>query len=171
MRRTADEVLSAGLKTRRYWPFPLSEQTMADTYQHIQFKIEDRVAHIAFARPPLNVLNIAMMREVGAALDECSRAGELIDAQEALRLGLVNYLVPPAQLGTKAEEILTRLRELSTPALELTRRALDVGRGFSFKEMLDQIENLYLNELMKTEDANEGVRAFMEKRKPAWRNR
>jgi cyclohexa-1,5-dienecarbonyl-CoA hydratase len=281
-----DEGLSAGLKTHLYSTFPLSEQTMADTYQHIQFKIEDRIARIAFARPPLNVLNIAMMREVGAALDECSRerelaavvfeaangirafsagvaveehvaetiyqmlqsfhdifraledlalptialvdgaalgggcelvaacdiciaterarfgqpeiklgvfppvaalllpriigekrarelilTGELIDGQEALRLGLVNYLVPPAQLGAKAEEILSRLRELSTPALELTRRALDVGRGFSFRETLDQVENLYLNELMKTEDAGEGVRAFMEKRKPAWRNR
>ena len=255
-------------------------------YQHIRFSIEDRVARITFARSPLNVLNIAMMREVGAALDECARArdavavvfeaaqdirafsagvaveehvaetiyqmlqsfhdifraledlakpvvavvdgaalgggcelvaacdivlasersrfgqpeiklgvfppiaalllprvigerrareliltGELIDAPEALRLGLVNYAVPSGQLEQKTQEVLNRLRELSAPALEMTRRALDMGRGWSFREVLEQVENLYLNELMKTEDAQEGVRAFMEKRKPAWRNR
>jgi cyclohexa-1,5-dienecarbonyl-CoA hydratase len=97
--------------------------------------------------------------------------GELIDAPEALRLGLVNYGVNSAQLEQKLQEILNRLRELSAPALEATRRALDAGRGQSFDETLRRVENLYLNELMKTEDAREGVRAFMEKRKPSWRNR
>ena len=47
-------------------------------YQHIHFSIEERVARIALARPPLNVLNIAMMREVGAALDECAHARDAV---------------------------------------------------------------------------------------------
>src|SRR5437868_10032406 len=259
---------------------------MESDYQFIRFAVEDRVARIAFARAPLNVLNIAMMREIDTALEACAHArdvvavvfeaagdirafsagvaieehvaetiyqmlqsfhdifraledlakpvvavvdgaalgggcelvaacdivlaserarfgqpeiklgvfppvaalllprvigerrareliltGELIDAPEALRLGLVNYAVPSGQLEQKTQEVLNRLRELSAPALEMTRRALDMGRGWSFREMLEQVENLYLNELMKTEDAQEGVRAFMEKRKPAWRNR
>lgn len=102
---------------------------------------------------------------------ELMLTGELIDAREALRLGLVNYVVPPDQLRSKAQEVLGRLRELSAPALEATKRAIDLGRGFSLAEALAEVENLYLNELMKTEDAREGVRAFMEKRKPAWKNR
>lgn len=257
-----------------------------DDYQHIQLTLEDRVGRIAFTRPPLNVFNIAMMREMGAALDALSgrrelvavvfeagagtrafsagvaveehaaetiyqmleafhdvfralermakpalavvdgaalgggcelvaacdivvaserarfgqpeiklgvfppvaaiilprvvgerRAreliltGELIDAPEALRLGLVNHVVPAGQLEAKTQEVLARLRELSAAALEAARRALDLGRGVNFEVLLKQVESFYLNELMKTEDAHEGVRAFVEKRKPAWRNR
>jgi enoyl-CoA hydratase/carnithine racemase len=106
----------------------------------------------------------------GRAL-ELMLGGAELSAEEALRVGLVSHLVEPEQLETKLQEILSRLRELSAPALEATRRALDTGRGWSFDETLKRVENLYLNELMKTEDAAEGVRAFMEKRKPVWRNR
>jgi cyclohexa-1,5-dienecarbonyl-CoA hydratase len=97
--------------------------------------------------------------------------GELIDAEEAARLGLINMVVPASQLEQKTEELLVRLRELSAPALESARRAIDMGRGRSFEEALTKVEDFYLNELMKTDDAREGVNAFMEKRKPTWRNR
>jgi cyclohexa-1,5-dienecarbonyl-CoA hydratase len=259
---------------------------MPDVYQQIRFRVEDRVGRVTFARPPLNIFTIAMMREVDAALTECmgmrdmvavvfdavrgSRAfsagvsveehqpetvyqmlesfhnvfrtmeqmgkpsialvegaalgggcelvagcdivisatrakygqpeiklgvfppvaavllprimgerrarellltGEIFDAQEALRTGLVSYVVESDQLEAKLQETLARLRELSAPALEMTRRALDAARGRPFLEALERVEDIYLNELMKTEDAQEGVRAFMEKRKPDWRNR
>ncbi|MFH4264004.1 enoyl-CoA hydratase-related protein, partial [Acinetobacter baumannii] len=49
--------------------------------------------------------------------------GDLIDSLEAFRLGVVNHLVPSDQLQTKTEEVLNKLRELSAPALEATRRA------------------------------------------------
>ena len=257
-----------------------------ELYQHIRFRVEDRMARVTFARPPLNIFNIAMMGEVDRALTACmsmrdvvavvfdsaegsrsfsagvsveehqpetiyrmlesfhnvfrtleqlakpavavvdgsalgggcelvaacdivvaaSRAkfgqpeiklgvfppvaavllprlvgerrarellltGEIFDAQEALRLGLVTHVVESDQLEAKLQEILARLRELSAPALEMTRRALDSARGRPFLEALERVEDIYLNELMKTEDAQEGVKAFMEKRKPDWRNR
>src|SRR6266853_4924988 len=97
--------------------------------------------------------------------------GDLIDAAEALKLGLVNYVVPSAELEQKTENILTKLRELSGSSLTMTRAALDLGGQSDFDAALAEVENLYLQELMKTEDAQEGSRAFMEKRKPEWRNR
>jgi cyclohexa-1,5-dienecarbonyl-CoA hydratase len=97
--------------------------------------------------------------------------GDLIDAAEAERLGLVNHVAPSKQLRQKTQGILSKLRELSGATLEATRRALDLGRGRSLDAVLTEVENIYLHELMKTEDANEGIRAFMEKRKPEWRNR
>ena len=259
---------------------------MPELYQHIRFRVDDRVARVTFAQPPLNIFTIAMMREVDAALTECmgmrdvvavvfdavagSRAfsagvsveehqpetvyqmlesfhnvfrtleqmgkpalavvdgaalgggcelvagcdivvaaararfgqpeiklgvfppvaavllprimgerrarellltGEIFDAQEALRGGLVSYVVESGELESKLQEILSRLRELSAPALEMARRAMDAARGRPFLEALERSEDIYLNELMKTEDAQEGVNAFVEKRKPEWRNK
>lgn len=251
----------------------------------INFRIEDRVARITLARPPLNVLNIAMMREIGAALSESAQGeivaivfdadkncrafsagvaieehveetiyqmldsfhaifrqleqigkptigvidgaalgggcelvaacdiviasdrsrfgqpeiklgvfppvaavllplvigekrareliltGEIIDATEASRLGLCNHVVPSPQLEGKLLEVLGKLRELSGTSLQFTRQSLDRGRGWSLDAALSEQENIYLHELMKTADANEGVKAFMEKRKPVWRHR
>lgn len=259
---------------------------MTKEFEHIKFSIDDRVARITFARPPLNVFNIAMMREMCEALNEClplqdlaaivfdavpgSRAfsagvaveehvpetvfqmldsfhtvfrllaqisrpvialvdgpalgggcelvatcdiviaserarfgqpeiklgvfppvaaillprvigekrarelillGDMIDAAEALRLGLVNYVVPGVELEPKLQVVLAKIRDLSAAALAMTRSALDLGGQTSFQSALTEVENLYLNELMRTEDANEGVRSFMEKRKPEWRHK
>lgn len=259
---------------------------MTREFQDIRFTIDDRVARITFARPPLNILNIAMMREIGEALNECSQTaglaavvfaaasdtrafsagvaveehvpetifqmldsfhsvfrtmtqiskpmiavvdgpalgggceliaacdiviaserarfgqpeiklgvfppvaaillpriigekrareliltGEMIDAPEALRLGLVNSVTNIGELEQKTQSVLNKLRELSASSLGLTRAALELGGRLDFESALAEVEDLYLHELMKTEDANEGVRAFMEKRKPEWRNR
>src|SRR2546427_12877107 len=51
---------------------------MAQEYQSIRFNIDDRVARITFARPPLNVFNIAMMAEIGEALNECVSRREVV---------------------------------------------------------------------------------------------
>lgn len=252
-------------------------------FQNIKFTIDDRVARITFARPPLNILNIAMMREMGAALDKCahqsnlvaivfdagegSRAfsagvaveehvpetvgemldsfhdifrklnqisrptiavvdgaalgggcelvaacdiviaserarfgqpeiklgvfppvaaillpriigekkareliltGDVIDASEALRYGLANHVVPSTEIASRLTDTLTKLRELSPSSLSMTRRAITIGNDIDFDKSLRAIEDLYRNQLMKTEDAYEGLRSFMEKRKAKW---
>jgi cyclohexa-1,5-dienecarbonyl-CoA hydratase len=259
---------------------------MSTNYEHIRFKIDDRVARITFARPPLNVFNIAMLLEIGKALAECSHerrlvaivfdadkecrafsagvaveehvqgtiyqmldsfhsifrtleliarptiavvensalgggcelvaacdiviagdrarfgqpeiklgvfppvavvllpriigekraremilTGDLIDAAEAGRLGLVNHVVPGVQLEPKLLEVLSKLRELSATTLEATKKAIDLGRGRNMDAALAEIEDVYLHELMKTQDANEGIAAFVGKRKPVWSDR
>ena len=97
--------------------------------------------------------------------------GEIIDAMEASRLGLCNHVVPSAHIEGKLLEVLGKLRELSGTSLQFTRQSLDLGRGRSLDDALTEQENIYLHELMKTADANEGIKAFMEKRKPVWRHR
>ena len=259
---------------------------MSDTYQHIKFRIDDRVARITFARPPVNIFNIVMMGEINEALTQCARqrelaaivfdadagcrafsagvaveehveetifqmldsfhgiflnleqiarptiaivdgaalgggcelvaacdiviasdrarfgqpeiklgvfppvatillpqvigdkrarelilTGELIEASEAARIGLVNYLLPGNELEQKTSELLSKFRNLSTAALGLTKEAIDLSRGRPLDPTLKEVERLYLNDLMKTYDATEGISAFVEKRKPEWRHR
>jgi cyclohexa-1,5-dienecarbonyl-CoA hydratase len=259
---------------------------MSNNYQHIKFRIDDRVARITFARPPVNIFNIAMMREINDALNRCAQrrelvaivfdadagcrafsagvaveehaedtifqmldsfhaifrnleqlarptiavvdgpalgggcelvaacdiaiastrarfgqpeiklgvfppvaalllpqligdkrarqlilTGEIIEADEAARIGLVNYVVSGNELEEKTSELLSRFRNLSAAALELTRKAIDLGRARSLDSALKEVESLYLNELMKTHDANEGINAFVEKRNPEWHDR
>jgi cyclohexa-1,5-dienecarbonyl-CoA hydratase len=259
---------------------------LSNNYQYIKFKLEDRVAHVTFARPPLNIFNIAMMKEINDALNQSSHerdlvavvfdaaadcrafsagvaveehvaetiyqmldsfhaifrtleqlarptiavidgpalgggcelvaacdiaiagerarfgqpeiklgvfppvsalllprimgdkrarelilTGQLIEPEEAMRLGLVNYAIPSDELSQKTTELLANFRELSSAALELTKRAMDLGLGRSLDEALKEVENMYLHELMRTHDATEGINAFIEKRKPVWRHR
>src|SRR5947207_7966048 len=240
---------------------------MTKEFQDIKFMIADRVARITFARPPLNVFNIAMMGEIGEALNECisrrevvaivfdaaadARAfsagvaieehvpetifqmldsfhsifralaqiskltiavvdgaalgggcelvaacdsviaserarfgqpeiklgvfppvaaillpriigekrareliltGELIDSGEARRLGLVNYVVPGAELEPKLLSVLAKLRDLSASALAMARAALDLGAPNSFQSALTELENLYLHDFSQTPD-------------------
>jgi cyclohexa-1,5-dienecarbonyl-CoA hydratase len=212
-------------------------------FTHIKFQIDDRVARVTFARPPLNVFNIAMMREVSEAIDRCAHRdvvaivfdaapgtrafsagvaveehlpetvfqmldsfhnifrlltqiskpaiavvdgpalgggcelvagcdiviasdrarfgqpeiklgvfppvaaillarivgerkaremillGEMIDANEALRLGLVNYVVPNNELEHKTNSVLAKLRENLSSSLTMTHAALELGAG------------------------------------------
>jgi len=97
--------------------------------------------------------------------------GDRIRAAEAERLGLVNKVVPPDELEAAADEWIGKLTRLSGAVLRLTKRAVRMGSVGRFAEGLTAVEELYLGPLMATEDANEGLAAFLEKRAPVWKNR
>lgn len=97
-------------------------------------------------------------------------SGKIISAQEALRIGLVNQVVPEADLEAATTEFLKPYLRLSAQVLRLTKKAIARGLMDDLEPALRVIEEIYLNELMKTADANEGLQAFLDKRKPVWRN-
>lgn len=96
--------------------------------------------------------------------------GETSTAGEAAQLGLVTTVVADGELETALERLLAQLRGLSAAALHMTKRALLCGADLGVTRALPQIEDLYLHGLMVTADAHEGVRSFIEKRQPAWRD-
>jgi cyclohexa-1,5-dienecarbonyl-CoA hydratase len=96
--------------------------------------------------------------------------GEPVEADQAAAIGLVSEAVPAEALATTAATWVDQLRSLSTPALRLLKRAFLLGVD-AWAQSIPAVERLYLDELMQTEDAQEGMKAFLEKRKPVWRNR
>jgi cyclohexa-1,5-dienecarbonyl-CoA hydratase len=98
-------------------------------------------------------------------------SGEVIGAGEAELIGLVDRVVPDDRLTDAVESELARFRTLSAVVLRLTKRAVRDAAGLGFDEGLTFLEELYHDELMVTADAEEGLRAFVEKRRPIWRDR
>jgi len=97
--------------------------------------------------------------------------GDPIDAATAERHGLVNAIFPAAEFDAKSDEWLARLYRQSASSLRFAKKAFRLAQSDDFDERLANVERLYLDELMKTEDATEGLNAFIEKRKPEWRGR
>lgn len=97
--------------------------------------------------------------------------GHSLTAEEACTLGLVNKVVPEADLGKTVNEVLGRIGEISSPVLEMTKKVIGSTLGLPFAEAMKRSQNIYLNQLMDLEDAQEGLRAVIEKRKPVWKNK
>jgi cyclohexa-1,5-dienecarbonyl-CoA hydratase len=95
--------------------------------------------------------------------------GDPIDAATAERLGLVNAVFSLADFEARANDWLARLHRQSASSLRLAKRAFRIAQAGDFEARLAEVERLYLEELMKTHDANEGLNAFVEKRKAVWR--
>jgi cyclohexa-1,5-dienecarbonyl-CoA hydratase len=120
--------------------------------------------------PPIAAVMLSRLIPHHRAL-ELLLTGETIDAAEAYRLGLVNRVVPPEELAAATDELITKLAGLSGSILRYTRKAAWLGMAGSFPDALTAIEKLYLDELMQTHDAHEGLAAFMEKRTPVWQDK
>jgi cyclohexa-1,5-dienecarbonyl-CoA hydratase len=98
--------------------------------------------------------------------------GDVIKADEAKDLGLVNHILPVENFEEEAEKFITeKLASNSAVVMQLTKRAFIEGATQNYSNSIKKIEDIYLNELMKTDDANEGLAAFMEKRQPVWKNK
>ena len=97
--------------------------------------------------------------------------GEAITAERALDLGLINRLVPEAKLEQTVSEVIDRITAHSGPVLTMAKKAILGGMGLSLRDGLKNSMNIFLNELYRLEDSQEGLRALVEKRKPVWKNR
>jgi cyclohexa-1,5-dienecarbonyl-CoA hydratase len=109
-----------------------------------------------------------------AALVGQKRAAELIltgrtiGGKEAAELGLATRAVPDPELAGSVDESVRQLRTLSPRALAVAKKASYAWDSMHFDKGLARAERIYLEELMKTADAHEGISAFMEKREPKW---
>lgn len=97
--------------------------------------------------------------------------GDAIGAAAAESFGIVNAVFPAAEFDARSAEWLQRLYRQSASSVRLTKKAFRLAQQEDFDERLARVERLYLEELMRTTDANEGLTAFIEKRPPTWHHR
>lgn len=97
-------------------------------------------------------------------------SGRIISAEEALAMGLINKVVPKGDLAQETENFIKPYLSTSAEILRITKKTIKAGLMDDLEPSLRIIENIYLDELMKTKDAHEGLTAFLEKRAPQWKN-
>ena len=120
--------------------------------------------------PPIAALHYPLRVGPSRAL-RLVLSGEILTGADAERIGLVDRVVRPGAFGDAVDAEIARYRSLSAAVLRLTKRAVRESLGLPFDEGLSLLEELYHHELMSTADAEEGLRAFMEKRQPVWKDR
>lgn len=131
-----------------------------------------------FAQPEIEVgcyppvASALLPSRIGAGLTlDLAVTGRTLTCEEAERLGLVTRRVPAGGLDEAVERFRSELASKSVPVTRLAKKAVRAGRDLPFSAALAETERLYKEELLPLEDLAEGVAAFLEKRRPAWRNK
>jgi len=124
------------------------------------------LGHIAMALPPDAGTSFYLPRAVGIKrAKQIAFFGDRIDAQEALSIGLVNFVVPDSDLEKKTDEIVTRLANAPSVAIAEGRQLMNQSLQSNISEQLTA-EAEALARCAVTDDISEGVNAVIEKRKP-----
>jgi len=97
---------------------------------------------------------------------------DTLTGMQAARLGLVTWSVPAQSVDRETERVLDMLRSKSAVALHFVKASVRMGQKEHQNrlEALDQVNAFYLTRVMQSADAHEGLRAFLEKRQPEWKN-
>ncbi|HUU94625.1 MAG TPA: enoyl-CoA hydratase/isomerase family protein [Phycisphaerae bacterium] len=119
--------------------------------------------------PPVAACILPLKIGISKAL-ELNTIGMTVEAREAQRIGLVNHVYPADEFDQRVEGYLNDIRKLSRPVVRMAKRATAMVTRGQVLTHLEQVERLYLDELMKLSDAHEGITAFMEKRQPSWKH-
>jgi enoyl-CoA hydratase/carnithine racemase len=119
---------------------------------------------------PMMILPYMMRVLPARKLLELCLTGEAVSAAEALAMGLVNYVVPPAELDTKVDWLVARIAGKSPTAVRLGKMGFHAMRDMALDQSLEYAQ-LMLAMMSKTKDAAEGIAAFRAKRAPEWTGR
>jgi len=119
--------------------------------------------------PPYAAIRLPHLVGPSKALEICT-TGKRYTAEEARQMGMISYAVEDDQLNEAADKMVREIQASSPLIIRLNKRAVKQHLGMDFPKALQAVSDLFLNVLMKTEDTQEGIASFEEKRKPLWKN-
>jgi cyclohexa-1,5-dienecarbonyl-CoA hydratase len=120
--------------------------------------------------PPVAAIGLAALVGQKRA-SELILTGRQISGDEAMAIGLATGAANSDGLSELVDDSVARVKELSPAALRIAKKACYAWDAVRFERELSRAEDIYRNELMTTEDAQEGIRAWMERRPPRWNGR
>jgi cyclohexa-1,5-dienecarbonyl-CoA hydratase len=142
------------------------------------FMFADKTAKLGQPEIALGVFpppaSIILPEKIGLArAEDLLITGRIIGAEEAMDMGLLNNVFSDkAEMESKVDEwIALYILPRSGSSLRFGVKAARIKFNHILTNFLPQLENLYINSLMETHDANEGIKSFIEKRKPNWSNK
>jgi methylglutaconyl-CoA hydratase len=115
----------------------------------------------------MQVLSLLQSIAPRRLVNEWAITGEPFDAKAAQAAGLLNYVVPQAELDARLDWLIGRITDKSPTAIRRGKYAMRAIASMSFDESIAYTET-QIALLAMTEDAKEGLQAFAEKRKPTW---
>jgi cyclohexa-1,5-dienecarbonyl-CoA hydratase len=155
------QCLGGGMELAIYCDFVFADSTALFGQPEIKLNV---------LPPPASI--ILPLRIGQARADEIILTGESIDARRALEIGVANIMIPDGREGWEfvSDWISKTLVPKSASSLRHARRCDRMHFHERIRDILPRIQKVYIEELMATHDANEGITAFLEKRKPVLKN-
>jgi len=120
--------------------------------------------------PPVAAVALSALVGQKVAAD-LTLTGRMFKGDEAAAMGLANAAVADGDLEAEVQKAVARAAKLSPAALAMAKKAFYAWEAIHLDRGLARAERIYLDELMATEDAKEGIQAFIEKRQPVWKGK
>jgi cyclohexa-1,5-dienecarbonyl-CoA hydratase len=120
--------------------------------------------------PPYAAVRLPELIGPAKAIEVCT-TGNIYSADDACALGFVSQVVDDADFDEAVNKVVKSLQTSSPLILRLNKQAVVANAGAAFPTAMQNVSDLFLNKLMKTEDTLEGIASFYEKRRPVWKNK
>jgi cyclohexa-1,5-dienecarbonyl-CoA hydratase len=120
--------------------------------------------------PPYAAVRLPALIGPAKAIEVCT-TGKIYSADEAHAMGFVSTVVDDDDFSAAVEKVIKSLQTSSPLILRLNKQAVVATCGSDFATAMQNANDLFLNKLMKTEDTQEGIASFYEKRRPVWKNK
>ncbi len=120
--------------------------------------------------PPYAAIRLPQLVGQAKAIEVCA-TGKIYTADDAMTMGFVSRVVEDDKFASEVDSYVKELCACSPLIIRINKKAVKRNMGKVFSKSIDDVSDLFLNTLMKTEDTLEGIKSFYEKRKPVWKNR